>query len=276
MVALQRQAPNPQDPEEILRSFQEWMAERAKAMHQADRKEFSDRNPEAYFPPSIASPESPPERDQQAGIQERADNGTSVGSRVLRTMIRGFIISVLLGLGWQVSRDDQTKDIIKVWMVSSFKWLSPAMGTGSQTASPSQDMASSQAAAPSAAPPLPAVNMSIELQQRLEAIGSDLAVVQHTLELLADGQEQMSRDLAMLQAAEHELAQKTMAYAQTAGVHVPARKKIPPKPGHSDIPEQPAAALQTAPSDTSLTGDNAPRPPLPLLAPSADTPSLAR
>jgi hypothetical protein len=274
MVALQRQAPDPQGPEEILRSFQEWMAERAKAMHQADRKEFSDRNPEAYFPPSIASPETPPERDQQAEIQKRADNGTSVGSRVLRTLIRGFIIAVLLGFGWQVYRDDQTKDMIKVWMVSSFKWLSPAIGIRSQTALPSQDMAPSQAAAPSTAQPPPAVNTSTELQQRLEAIGSDLAVVRGTFEQLTDRQEQMSRDLAMLQAAEHELSQKPMAYAQSTGVHAPARKKILSKPGHLDIPEQPAAAL--APSETPLTGGNAPRPPLPLLAPSAETPSLGR
>jgi hypothetical protein len=273
MIALQRQAPNPQDPEEILRSFQEWMAERAKTMHQADRKEFSDRNPEVYFPPSIASPEPPPERDQQAAIEERVDNKTPFGSRVRRTMIRGFIITVLVSLGWQVFRDDQTKDMIRVWMFSSFKWLSPATGTRSQSASTSQDMAPFQAAAPPAAPP-PAVNTATELQQLLEAIGSDLAVVRHTLEQLADRQEQMSRDIATLQAAAHDISQK--AAAQIAAVHAPARKKVP-KPVHSETPEQPAAAaLQTSPSDAPLTGDNTPRRPLPLLAPSADTPSLAR
>jgi hypothetical protein len=302
MVALQRQAPNPQDREELIRTFQEWMDEQA-ASHQADRKAFSDRNPEAYFAPSIVSPEPPAERDQQAEIEEHGRIGSSVGSRVFRTMVRGLILAVFVGLVWQASSDDRTKDMIKVWLDSSLKWLSPVVGTRSQgdrgqerkltsevaieavsklsdqnvtqpqAASPPQDLAMSRAAS-SEAPPV--VNKSAELQQQLEAVVSDIADIRRMVEQLTSKQEQMSRDIAMLQAAEHDVSQKAAAPAPIAAVHAPARKKVP-KPVHSETPEQPAAAaLQTAPSDPPLTDDKPPRPPLPLLVPSAETPPSAQ
>jgi hypothetical protein len=298
MSALQSQAPSPQDAEEVLRSFHEWMAERARATHQADRRELSDRNPEAYFPPSIASPKPPTEHEQQTGIQESTGNRTSVGSRVLRTMVRGFILAASVGLVWQASHDDHTKDMTKVFADSSMKLFSPVIGAGPNRSSdlaaepvsklsdqnvtqpqtadaPSQDITPSQVAAPSVAQP-PVVNTSTELQQqKLEALVSDLAAVRRTVQQLAGTQEQMSRDLAMLQAGGRDTSQKREAPAQTAVVHAPARKKVP-KPVHLEIPNPPAAVtLQTPPDDTPSTGEKPPRPPLPLLTPPADTPSPA-
>ena len=113
MIALQGQGPNSEGSEEVRRSFQESMAERNGAMHRADRKESSDRNPEAYFAPRLDSPEPSINRDQQTATEENIGNSTSVGSRVRRTMVRGFILAALLGLAWQASRDDQAGDMIK-------------------------------------------------------------------------------------------------------------------------------------------------------------------
>jgi hypothetical protein len=297
VIALQSQAPNPEDCEEVLRSFQEWMAQRTRTMHQADRKESSDRNPEAYFSPSLDSPEPSIKRDQQTTTEESAGNRTSVGSRVLRTMVRGFILAALVGLAWQATRDDYAKDMIKVWAHSALNWLSPVIGAKSQrssdlaaepvsklsdqngtppqTAAPSQDVTPSQAVAPSAAQPL-AVNHPDELQQQLAGIVNNLAVIRRIVEQLAGTQEQMSRNLAMLQAVEHDVSQKAAAPAKTAAVPAPPRKKLS-KPVHSEIPERPAAAsLQTPPGDTPSTDDKPPRPPLPLLTPPAETPSPAQ
>ena len=297
MIALQSQAPNPEDFEEAFRSFQEWMAQRTRAMHQADRKESSDRNPEAYFSPSLDSPEPSIKRDQQTTTEENAGNRTSIGSRVLRTMVRGFILAALVGLAWQASRDDHAQDMIKVWAHSALNWLSPVIGAKSQRSSdlaaepvsklsdqngtplqaavPSQDVSPSQAVAPSAAQPL-AVNHPAELQQQLEGVVNDLAVIRRSVEQLAGTQEQMSRDLAVLQAAGHDVSQKAAAPAQTAAVPARPRKRIS-KPPHSEIPERPAAApLQTPPDNTPSTDDKPPRPPLPLLTPPAETPSPAQ
>jgi hypothetical protein len=189
------------------------------------------------------------------------------------------------------------RNMIKAWADSSSKWPLPIVGTGSQLTSDlateavyklsdqnvtqpqaaprSQHIIPSQVAVPSVAPP-PMVNTSTEPQQQLGAIMSVFTVIRRIVEQIAGRQEQMSRDLTTLQAAQHDVSQKAAAPAQTAAIHAPAGKKVP-KPAHSEIPEQPAAAsLQTAPGDTPSTGDKSPRPPLPLVPPSAETPSPAR
>ena len=297
MIALQTQAPNPEDSEEVLRSFQEWMAQRTRTMHQADRKESPIQNPEAYFAPRLDSPEPSIKRDQQTTTEESAGNRTSVGSRVLRTMVRGFILAAVVGLAWQASRDDRAKDMIEVWTHSALNWLSPVIGAKSQRSSdlaaepvsklsdqngtplqaavPSQDVSPSQAVAPSAAQPL-AVNHPAELQQQLEGIVNDLSVIRRIVEQLAGTQEQMSRDLAMLHGIQHDVSQKAAAPTQTAAVPATPRRK-PSKPAHAEIPERPAAtSLQTPPGDTPSTDDKPPRPPLSLLTPPAEKPSPAQ
>jgi hypothetical protein len=296
MIALQGQGPNSEGSEEVLRSFQEWMAERNGAMHRADRKESSDRNPEAYFAPRLDSPEPSINRDQQTATEENIGNSTSVGSRVRRTMVRGFILAALLGLAWQASRDDQAGDMIKVWAQSALNWLSPVLGAKSQrsadlerepvsklsdqdgtppqAAAPSQNVAPSQAVVPLAAQL--AVDHPADVQQQLEGIVNDLAVIRRSVKQLADTQEQISRDLAVLQSAGHDASQKAAAPAQTAAVPAAPRKKLS-KPARAEIPERPAAApLQTPIADTLSTDDKPPRPPLPLLTPPAETPSPAQ
>jgi peptidoglycan hydrolase CwlO-like protein len=110
------------------------------------------------------------------------------------------------------------------------------------------------------------VKESPELQQQLQNMVSDLAALQRLVEQLASKQEQISRDMMTLQAAEQNRSAKISSVAQPAAVRVAPRRNIA-KLMHSEAPK---------PSpETPSPADQPPRPPLPLSAPPTEASSSA-
>src|SRR5271166_3782557 len=122
MVAQQDETPNPEDGERVLRSFQEWMVQRAQkaaTIHSIDRTGSSDRsnkhNTDCADAPSIAPPENVVEPSQRIRIERIAYARPSVARRVLRTGVRGFVLAVILGVVWLVGRDDRAREFMSTW-----------------------------------------------------------------------------------------------------------------------------------------------------------------
>jgi hypothetical protein len=294
MMVFQKQAPNPEEYDQVLRSFQEWMADRARAANPGSGEGSSDRGPDGYFSPLVDSLETSVAPDQEGVTEESATYRTPVGRRALRTTVRGFILVVLAGLVWQVAQDATTRDALKAWAqktwAHSLNWLSPVIDTKSQ---PSSDVAAGTVSKPSdqkvtlpqtaaqspdtaASRTVPAAAQPTEvppvLQQRLDGLVGDLAAVRRVLEQLAATQDQMARDLMSLQAAEQEMSQRIAPPAQTAVVHARPRRQAP-KPAQMEAPQQPAAvSLAPPPSDAQPTGDKPLRPPQPLTTPPSRAP----
>ena len=145
MVKSKDQALNPQNGDQVLRSFQEWMVQQAhaaKSTNQAaqssiwiiarprkDLVSFRVLRPEPSIKSSSsASPELPIDLSQQANIPPVANNRPSVGRQVFRTVVRGLLIAIVVAVVWQAYRDDQTRKLIKAWGHSSVIWLSSALG----------------------------------------------------------------------------------------------------------------------------------------------------
>lgn len=228
---------------------------------------------------SSASPELPIDLSQQANIPPVANNRPSVGRQVFRTVVRGLLIAIVVAVVWQAYRDDQTRKLIKAWGHSSVIWLSSALGATERdlesAAEPSTKL-SDQATSTPAATSRPAKEFA-ELQQQLQTAVNDLAVLRRNVEQLSSEQEQMSRDIATVQATEQNVSEKISSLTQAAPVHAPPRKNVP-RLVHAETPRQPAAASlppQTSPAGTASPTDQPPRPPLPLPMP-AETPSPLR
>ena len=83
-------------------------------------------------------------------------------------------------------------------------------------------------------PPAQAVT-SAELQAQLKSAALDLAIVKLSVEqlagnqdLLARKQDQIAQNIATLQAAEQELAQKILSPPTSGAAHVPPPKPLQP------------------------------------------------
>ena len=122
-----------------------------------------------------------------------ASNRPSIGRRTFRILARLFI-AALIGVGarfaWQY-HGDEAKEMVRTG-APSLVWLLSL----STTKSPS-------APAPAAAATSP------ELVQQLEAVARDLTAVRHSVAQLAAKQEQMSHNIATLQAVEQDIRSKT-------------------------------------------------------------------
>jgi hypothetical protein len=155
---------------------------------------------------SIRSPRPSGFRDDQV-----ASRRSSVGRRIFGTLARFFIV-VLIGVGatlaWQ-SYGDEAKQILLAraptlgWLLSVSVTKSPAATTNSP-----------------------------DLVQQLAPLASNLDVVRRNLELLAARQEQMSQNMAALQAAEQDIKEKLSFPRQPPpapqAASIPQRK--PPQP----------------------------------------------
>jgi hypothetical protein len=156
---------------------------------------------------SIRSPRPSGFRDDQV-----ASRRSSVGRRIFGTLARFFIV-VLIGVGatlaWQ-SYGDEAKQILLAraptlgWLLSVSVTKSPAATTNSP-----------------------------DLVQQLAPLASNLDVVRRNLELLAARQEQMSQNMAALQAAEQDIKEKLSFPPQPPpappqAASIPQRK--PPQP----------------------------------------------
>jgi hypothetical protein len=164
MVESKDQAINPQNNEQVLRSFQEWMVQQAhaaKSTNQAAQSSDLDNHASqkgSYFSPSIASasikssssasPEIPIDLSQPANIPPVASNRPFVGRQVFRTVVRGLLIVIVVAVVWQAYRDDQPRKLMKAWGHSSVIWLSSALGAterGSESAAEPSTKLSDQA-----------------------------------------------------------------------------------------------------------------------------------
>ena len=281
-------------------SLQEWITQQSKCetTDQGNGKALPDldddtsRIRQSYFSPSVVSPESvvypdhapsgtspePSIAPQRANIKE-AGSRASVERRAFRTAIRGAIIVIAVAAGWQVYRDDQTKDLLKAWGHSLLNRSSAVLATtqpGSEIAAEPGSKLSDQAVTPSA-PTSIAIREFPELQQQLQTIVSDLAALQRIVEQVASKQEQISRDVATLQATEQNISGRVSSLTQPTAVRVVQRRNVA-KLVHSGTPKQSAAEslpVQTPTPETPAPVDRPPRPPLPLSTPPEEAPSSA-
>ena len=281
-------------------SLQEWITQQSKCetTDQGNGKALPDldddtsRIRQSYFSPSVVSPESvvypdhapsgtspePSIAPQRANIKE-AGSRASVERRAFRTAIRGAIIVIAVAAGWQVYRDDQTKDLLKAWGHSLLNRSSAVLATtqpGSEIAAEPGSKLSDQAVTPSA-PTSIAIREFPELQQQLQTMVSDLVALQRIVEQVASKQEQISRDVATLQATEQNISGRVSSLTQPTAVRVVQRRNVA-KLVHSGTPKQSAAEslpVQTPTPETPSPVDRPPRPPLPLSTPPEEAPSSA-
>jgi hypothetical protein len=292
MVESKDQTLNPQDSEQILSSFHEWMMQQAHVVKSTNQAaQFSDLDSCAsrngsYFSPSIglepsikssssASQEHPIDPSKQANIPPGASSRPSFERQVIRT-ICGLLIAIVVAVVWQAYRDDRTMKLVKAWGHSSVIWLSAALGATereSESAAEPSTKLSDQATSTPAVTSTP-IKEFAELSQQLQTVVNDLAVLRRNVEQLSDRQEQMSRDILTVQATEQNVSEKISSLTQAAPGHVPPRKSVP-KLVHAETPRQSAAASvpsQPSPTGTAPPTDQPPRPPLPVPTP-AEAPS---
>jgi len=297
MVDSQSQALNLQHGDQVIRSLlEEWIAKQAqgrKTKDQTDRKAFPDlddgtsRTRPSYFSPSVpepsvdspsgTSPESSIDPNQRANIQE-VGGRSSVGKRTFRTVVGGLIIAVAVGAGWQVYGGDQTKELLKASGRSLLLWVSAVLDTShrdSEFATEPDSKLPDHAVTPPATSIT--VTESLELHQQLQNVVSDLAALQRLVEQVASKQEQISRDMTTLQAAEQNLSAKVSSLTQPAAVRLAPRRNVA-KLVHSEAPKQPTAVsqpVQPPAPETPSPADQPPRPPLPVSVPPTATSSSA-
>jgi hypothetical protein len=142
-----------------------------------------------------------------------ASNRPSTARRIFRAFAR-FFIAVVLGvgatLGWQCY-GDEAKEMVRAWD-PSLDWLLPTSVTK---------------------PPGPVT--AIEVEQQLNPMAIDVALLRRSVEQfaanldqLARKEEQMAQNIAAMQAAEQQLIQKVSSPAPSKPVHVPPPS--PPQP----------------------------------------------
>jgi hypothetical protein len=193
--------------------------------------------------PSIA-PDAPsilpgPKRSISKSEEETRDR-PSAAYRLFRTGACGFIITVIIGgaFAWQ-SSDDTKKEMVKGW-VNSLVWSSShlhrSLPRGSDAAVEAVSATSTQPRSgttvilptPSSEQPTPtkaATESSSYLQQQLESILGDLAMVRRIVEQVASRQDQMAQDIATLQEAQQNVSPKISAPPQSPIIRVRPRRK---------------------------------------------------
>jgi hypothetical protein len=156
-----------------------------------------------------------------------------LGRRALRRFLRVMItlgVGVVGTLAWQTFGDD-ARQMMAMGYPDQLGWIAP------QAAPTAPATPSAPAPLASAAPAVPSSD-----QQQLNSLSLNLAAVRQSVEQLAtqvaSAQQQMSGDIARLQASEQDILNK-IAAPPPRPAPVAARKPPPPPP--------PAAAAPTAP-----------------------------
>ena len=239
--------------------------------------------------PSSASPERPIDQTQKPNCSPTTGNALFVRKWMVRSIVGGLVIAIIVGVVWQTYRDNQARKLIKAWGHSSVIWLSSSFGA---TQHDSELLAQSSTKLSDQAVPTPAAasmqaNEVAEFKQQLMAVANDLAVMRRDVEQLSGKHEQMSQDLATVQATLQNVSEKISSLAQPAPAHGPPRKSVP-RLVRAETPRQPAAApvppetprqldATSAPPTTSPAGltEQPPRPPLPVPT-AAETPPPPR
>jgi hypothetical protein len=162
----------------------------------------------------------------------------SLGRRALRRSVR-FLITLGIGivgtLAWQAYGDD-AREMLAMAYPAQLGWIAPQAASAAAAA---QSAPATLAAAASAAPSPD--------QQQLNSLSLNLAAVRQSVEQLAtqvaSAQQQMSGDIARLQASEQDILNK-IATPPPRPAPVAARKPppAPPQQAPAAPPQSPAPA----------------------------------
>ena len=188
--------------------------------------------------------------------------------RIFR-IICGILIAMVVVLVWQAYRDEQTRKLIKAWTHSSVTWLSSGRGATERGSGLRAEPSTILSDKPTSMPAATSANEVPDLRQQLQSVVNDLTVLHRNVEALSSKQEQMSRDIAAVQATEQAVSDKIRSLTQAAPVRAPQRKNVS-KPVPAESGKPPAAASltqQTSPAGTGSVTDQPPRPPLPVPSP---------
>jgi hypothetical protein len=226
MTSARSQHPSAQSDHgvDILRSFKEWLkvpqARGDRVPLEIDAHGPSDRNNEAarkefYYSPRISTPDPWIDQNPHQVDFEADATSSKIGRRLFRAAAYGFSIIVVVGVvvAWQAYGDRINTQT--AWELS-LSWPSLFFHTtGSDGIFP-------------------------EVQNRLDTIASDLMAVRRSVEQLTSKQEQTTRDITMLQAAERNISQKISSLPHSPVVHVPPPKNVPSSV-HSEASAQPSS-----------------------------------
>jgi hypothetical protein len=226
---IQAQSPQRDEVDDVLVAFWEWFRlQEAQWRAGPDRKEF-------HFSPSIAAGDSFLDAHRRPAAPQRP----SVAWRVLRTFIWGFLLTVIVcaAFAWQ-SSDDRAKDGVRDWVINAVAGLRSVVHYAPTSAgvavepvsnpsdvSPIRDAGLLQAAPPNQSTLAP--ELSTELQNQLETMGKDIAVMHRLVERLAASQEQMAQDIATLQASQHNIIDKISFLSRSPTTPGPPGKNVP-------------------------------------------------
>jgi hypothetical protein len=174
-----------------------------------------------------------PPRPVEPANEAPPDGEPSLGRRASRAILR-FLVTLGVGVGgtlaWQAFGDD-ARQMMAMAYPQQLAWVAPQATTNA--------LAPQGAAAPASAAPAPAVD-----QQQLNALSLNLAAVRQSVDQLAaqvaSGQQQMSGDIARLQASEQDILAK-IAASPPRPAPIAARKPAPPT---VVAPSPPAPAAQ--------------------------------
>ena len=179
------------------------------------------------------------------------------------------------------------RDMITTW-VPQLGWISarPAADHAPQTSNPTPEQVAAAGAVETSAPPAaqaasiaqPAMNEPASDRQQLETMAHDLAALRQTVEQLAAGQEQLTREIAKLNADKHQADQppaethKRMLHRVPAAdrgsdVFDPAQNPNAPGVPHTLGSIVPRRGSAMTPQAASQVSTGSPRPPPAPLAP---------
>ncbi len=175
--------------------------------------------------PSIHSPRSSGFRNDRV-VSDRP----SVGRRAFRTLTR-FFIAVLIGVGgtlaWQ-SHGNTVKEMV-VARAPTLAWLLSASTTSPALVATSPD----------------------PVQQQLTPLAFNLDALRRSVEQLAARQEQMTQNIAKLQAIGEDIKQTISSPAQPPAAAIPQHKPPQPKAQSSAAPS-PAVPAPPPPAGPTL------------------------
>lgn len=228
-----------------------------------------DRGGDEIFPRIVCSaPSAGPRRstssesslDPNHLVDILPGTAASAGRQRLRAVIRGFIIAMIVGINavivcavWQ---NELAKDRIKGWGRSSLIRASSVLGIKQHSVDTTSAEPNSKSLDQAVIPTPSSISEILELQLQVQTAVGDLALLQRIVEQVASKQEQLSRDIATLQATEQNISEKISSFSKIATV-----RSVPPKNVaklvHSKIPKQATAsplplATPSAPRDVQF------------------------
>ena len=207
-----------------------------------------DRGSDGIFPRIVCSaPSAGPRRStsSESSLDPNPGTAASAGRQRLRAVIRGFIIAMIVGINavvvcavWQ---NELAKDRIKDWGRASLIRASSVLGIKQHSVDTTSAEPNSKSLDQAVIPTLSSISEILELQLQVQTAVGDLALLQRIVEQVASKQEQLSRDIATLQATEQNISEKISSFSKIATV-----RSVPPKNVaklvHSKIPKQATAS----------------------------------